>query len=509
MSRSKQNAVQLGLIMLFAAAHVASAVNITIRTNVEKWTISEDLVGLHTRYDVETDAAYDDDGVASWAGDAGVVTMRYPGGSTTKTYNWQAPSGDITVDPWDPSYTGPADPNGWMSLNEYLHFVDVSGIKPLIGINHLSGTLYNRTQDSIDRAAACVQYVKDYGYPGAYYYIGNEDMSAAGGSLEGAANLFVQHAQAMKAVDPNIKIFWNDNNVKASRIADYLAIAGDWADGVEFHGKWPYGGDPNGFGAGTFEEWKTEVPIIDRKAGSSGRTWREKIAEIRTAAAQAGYPNLLMANNEYGLNSRPSKYSGFNKYTKSLVIVDFLQEMFIAGYDMSCFCGNIRKADHGLLSKTADYRKNPMHLGFELMAAAQGATMVDSNSTHPYVYGFAAKTSTDYVLYLLNKTESEQSIDISFIGPGPDTSPPVAEAMVDTADHWGTIETLTVTYDDPNNCFKVTLEPLSYTRIRFQKAAIPAPGTVASANFDAAATQENTTAANRNLCTCQGPMGPL
>ena len=46
--------------------------------------------------------------------------------------------------------------------------------------------------------------LKDYDYPGAYYYIGNEDMSAAGGSLEGAANLFVQHAQVMEAVDPEL-----------------------------------------------------------------------------------------------------------------------------------------------------------------------------------------------------------------------------------------------------------------------------------------------------------------
>ena len=46
-----------------------------------------------------------------------------------------------------------------------------------------------------------------------------------------------EHALAMKAVDPTIKVFWNDNNQSPSRLKDFLATAGDAVDGAEFHGK--------------------------------------------------------------------------------------------------------------------------------------------------------------------------------------------------------------------------------------------------------------------------------
>jgi len=152
--------------------------------------------------------------------------MRYPGGSVVKYWDWGNLSGKATGDPWDPAWDGVvADSNNWMSLDEYLDFCDRSEIKPLVGVNYRSGYLYNRVQDSIDRAARCVQHVVDRGYPGAYWYIGNEDMHQVGG-MPAAANLFVQHAQAMKAVDPTIKIFWNNNGADPQHVKDFLAIAG-------------------------------------------------------------------------------------------------------------------------------------------------------------------------------------------------------------------------------------------------------------------------------------------
>ena len=357
-----------------------------------------------------------------------------------------------------------------MSLDEYLDFCDRSGIVPLVGVNYRSGCLYDRVQDSIDRAARCVQFVVDRGYPGAYWYIGNEDIHHVGGPTV-AANLFVQHAKAMKEVDPTIKIFWNNNHANPQHVKDYLAIAGAWADGFEFHGKWPFGGEPNSPPPfGSYEEWKTEVPLIDRKAnGKSGKTWRAKIAELRVAVAEAGYPDLLLVNNEYGWG-KSWHYSGFNKFTMGLLQIDFLQEHFISGYDMACFWANIREADNGLLDSTESYRRNPQTLGWELLADAQGATMIDSNSTHPYVYGFAAKDNGSFLLYLLNKTESSQPLEIDFIGVQPDAGQtPKADSIVDTNDHWGTITSLTVTCDEANNTYHTTLPAMSYTRFTFAR----------------------------------------
>ena len=54
-----------------------------------------------------------------------------------------------------------------------------------------------------------VKHVKDAGLGGAFWYLGNEGKN---GGLESEAKLFVQHAKAMKAVDPEIKCMFIQNH---------------------------------------------------------------------------------------------------------------------------------------------------------------------------------------------------------------------------------------------------------------------------------------------------------
>jgi hypothetical protein len=470
-------------------------VSVTINPSNEKWTISPYLVGAHTVYYNDKDVAYSDDSFALWCKQAGVSTMRFPGGSVVKYWDWQTPSGTATGDPWDPAWDGIVAPAAdWMSIDEYLHFCDVSGITPLVGVNYRSGYLYNRMQDSIDRASNCVQYVVDAGYPGAFYYIGNEDMFQVGGVYSSATN-FIAHAAAMKTVDPTLRIFWNDNGADPNQMKNWLGAmhadqttypgkAGDYADGYEFHGKWPFGGDPDPSPPlGTYSNWLTEVPLRDYKSGPDpdpltsdpndwGKTWREKIAVLRAAAVEAGYPDLLMANNEYGWG-KGSHFSGFDKFTSGLLQIDFLQEHFISNYDMTAFWANIRGADTGLLDKSDNYKRNPQTLGWELLADAQSATMVESDSSHPYVYGFSAKTPTNMYVFLLNKTESSQEVEFTFSAMPPDeTQTPEGLSVVDTVDHFGTVTPLIVTYIAASNAYYATLPALSYNRVDF--GALPA-----------------------------------
>merc|ERR1719506_287843 len=139
----------------------------------------------------------------------------------------------------------------------------------------------------------------------------------------------------MKEVDPTIKVFWNDNDQSPDRLKSFLAEAGKAVDGAEFHGKWPYGGKPH-LPPGTYAEWLKEVPLVERK---SKQTWRAKIEGLRKAAKEAGRPELLLANNEYGLG-KPASLVGFNRFTKSMVSVEFALEMYVAGYDVAAFWDN-------------------------------------------------------------------------------------------------------------------------------------------------------------------------
>ena len=509
--------VSHGCLLCFLANH-ALAVDVEVNTALSEGAISPYLVGAHTVYYNDLDAAYVDDpndpndSFADWCRETGVSTMRFPGGSVVKYWDWENPIGTATDDRWDPNWdpvSNPvADASNWMSLDEYLDFCDVSGIKPLVGVNYRSGYVFkddplyaavDLVQESVDRAVRCVQHVVSRGYPGAFYYIGNEDMFDVGGPTS-SANLFVQHAQAMKAVDPTIKIFWNDNEADPQRMLDYLAIAGAWADGYEFHGKWPFGGDPNPSPPlGTYANWLTEVPLRDYKSGDDpplpetdpnnwGKTWRQKIAELREAAIQAGYPDLMLANNEYGWGKN-NNFSGFNKFTMGLLQIDFLQEHFISGYAMTCFWANIRGAGDGLLDKSDGYRRNPQTLGWELLALAQGGTMVSSTSSNPYVYGFSAKTDTEILVYLLNKTETTQPLEVSFLGGIPDSSQtPTGIAVVDTVDHFGEHQAVAVTYNSGLNKYTGTLPALSYTLIRFPYTA---DDPLFVADFDAATPTES------------------
>lgn len=63
------------------------------------------------------------------------------------------------------------------------------------------------TCDWVPRATMQVKYVVSQGFPGAFWYIGNEDGAPQ------HATLIAEHCRAIKAVDPTLKCGWNDNNL--------------------------------------------------------------------------------------------------------------------------------------------------------------------------------------------------------------------------------------------------------------------------------------------------------
>ena len=173
----------------------------------------------------------------------------------------------------------------WMSLDEYLDLCEAAGLTPLIGVNYnCHGENWVPEDESVDRAVRQAEHVVGRGFVGALWYIGNEDGAQGGNSIDfiltlkpalklpreqtsfqlknvflncapqNHADSIAKHARAMKEVDPTMLIFWNDNDQSPSRLKDFLSTAGDAVDGAEFHGKWPFGGNP-GLDPGTYDEW--------------------------------------------------------------------------------------------------------------------------------------------------------------------------------------------------------------------------------------------------------------
>ena len=443
---------------------------VTVEADNPRWEISSLLAGMHQVYVTAPDTLYADGAIATWARRVGIGTSRYPGGSIVKYWDWENPTGSRTGDPWDPAWN-PADnepPENWMSLDEYLDFVTQSGITPMFGVNSLSGVVHNRTEEGINRAVRMVEYVKNRGFGGALWYIGNEEAAEHGG-IVGYAQIFRRYAAAMKAVDPEILIFWNDNGADASRISSFLANDMGTSDGLETHGKWPYGGDPAGFGPGSYEEWLEEFPLRDRKNGN--RAWRFAANTYRNAASAAGRPDYLVANNEWGAGQN-SNHTGFTRYTRGLMLTEFAMELFIGNWYSACFWDTVRGPETGLLDTGDGNRLNPVGLGLNMLADAQGGQYLRVITDMDAVHGFAALKNGAVFLYLINKCESSTDVQVTLDG----TQYPEGRARVMTESQDGYGELGQVYVFGSGSSFSLTLPALSFGEMVF---APPAPSLAA------------------------------
>lgn len=456
----------VGVLIASCALPVEGGNRMVVRLDDEQGRIGEYLTGVHFVYSDEKDVIYEDDSFANWARKAGITTARFPGGTVIKYWDWRAPSGYQTVDSWDAANADRAPPSEWMSLDEYLHFVDVSGVTPLIGVNMLSGVRNGRIEDSVVRAREQVSYVVSKGHAGAFYYLGNEDIGHMGG-IEEAARIFVKHAQAIKLADPSAKLFWNDNTVNKVRLRKFLQIAGDHADGVEFHGKWPYG-DGRLTEKVTVADWQKHFPFSIQKRGQ----FSERALELRNYAAKLGYPDLMFANNEYGLSQfKQERFIGFDRYTYGLATIEYLQDLFIGRFDMAAFWSNVaagrssggERSERRLIDTEANNRLNPVHFGLEMLSSAQGKRLIPIAGGGPDGYGFGALSNDRIEVFLLNKTSASNSVRLEIDGQTLAGNAGLMLSLVDTSDHWGRVQETRIDIDAGG--VGLDLPPLSYSKI--------------------------------------------
>jgi hypothetical protein len=456
----------LALVTACACSSSVGGSELIVRIDDVSRTTGRYLTGIHFDYAEERDSIYEDDRIAQWARRAGITVARFPGGNEVNYWDWRNPTGYKKRDFWDEPNLKHAPSSEWMSLDEYLHFVDVSGVAPLIGINLLSGVRNDRIEDSIARAKEQVEYIVSKGYEGAFYYLGNEDTSDMGG-LEQAGRIFVRHADVIKQVDPNAKLFWNDNAVTKARLRKFLAVAGRYADGVEFHGKWPYG-DGKLTRRVSVAKWQQHFPFSVEKRGR----YSEKAMELRRYAAELGYPNLMFANNEYGLAQfTKERFIDFDRYDYALVAIEFLQDLFIGQFDMAAFYSNVladrprggARAERRLINTDFGNRLNPFHFGLEMLSSAQGKSLIRIEGGGPDGYGFGAFSDDQLELFLLNKSSSDNSVSLNVLGHAKFRPSGRMFSLVDTVDHWG--ELVETTFDTNGSSINVILPSLSYSKI--------------------------------------------
>lgn len=204
---------------LVSAASAQTAVSVGVNAGANLATIPPQGFGLNTAV---WDGNLLDGVVPNLLKQAGVAALRYPGGSTSDVYNWQTNS----IVPGQGSYANPSN-----NFDAFMGVARSVGAAPIITVNYGSNQSGNGGGDPA-YAAAWVNYAnktKNYGVK--YWEIGNEvygngqyggnwetDLHAQKDPATYGRNV-VQFANAMKAVDPTIKV------------GAVLTAPGKWPDG--------------------------------------------------------------------------------------------------------------------------------------------------------------------------------------------------------------------------------------------------------------------------------------
>ncbi len=150
--------------------------------------------------------------------DAGVTTIRWPGGNFASGYHWQDGIGPVDQRPTRPNLAWAGLENNHVGTDEFLEFCEIAGLTPIICV----GFGYA----SVSEAAAWVEYVN--GCPETTYYgalraqngrydpyaieiwqVGNEVYGSYQiGHTDAAdyATRYLDYYDAMKAADPTIKM---------------------------------------------------------------------------------------------------------------------------------------------------------------------------------------------------------------------------------------------------------------------------------------------------------------
>ena len=94
-----------------------------------KWIISPYLATIHMLYTNGADGVYNNGTMATWVKENKVRAGRYPGGTTAAYWDWENPCGKMSCWSLDPEFVESqrAPESEWMSLEEYMDFVDETG----------------------------------------------------------------------------------------------------------------------------------------------------------------------------------------------------------------------------------------------------------------------------------------------------------------------------------------------------------------------------------------------
>ena len=342
-----------------------------------------------------------------------VGMLRYPGGSVSDIYDWQTNS----IVPGQSSYAFPQ--------NKFSNFMKVAaqvGAEPMITVNY--GTNFTGTGGGTPaEAAAWVQYAMQHHDLAQYWEIGNEVYGGgfypgadwetnlhSNKSPQGYANNVLKYVQAMRAVNPNIKIGavltlpynypWGLNPNWNQAV---LTTDGPYINFVVVH-------------------WYPQNPGQESDAGLLATTNQVPAMLSRLKEEITKYAGSNASHIQIFLDETNSVSSNPGKQTTSVVNALFLANDFMswlrggvanvswwdlhngatAGNAASSLYGTTQYGDYGILSngssvngisEPAPETPFPAYYGYQMLTtlARPGDTMVEASSNQGLVNAYAVR----------------------------------------------------------------------------------------------------------------------
>ncbi|MEU4239794.1 cellulose binding domain-containing protein [Actinoplanes sp. NPDC026619] len=451
----------LGAALLAATALVAppaqgafaatTPVSVTVNARAGLATVPATALGVN---DAIWDSQLGTNAVADLLGDAGVNMIRYPGGSYADIYHWEthtAPGGYVA-------------PN--TDFDTFIASAKRTGAEPMIIANYGTG--------SASEAAAWVRYANvTKGYAAKYWTIGNENYGNGryGSAWEADdhtdlsptqyANEVVAYADAMKAVDPTIKVGavlttpanWPDGIVAAGDSATWnqtvLAIAGPHIDFADVH--WYPGGSTAAEAIGKTQYLDDTVYAlrqqIDSFAGPNAAKIGISLTELNVGVGQNTQPGAifladayssLIANGVFTVQwwnvhngiGTPSTVAGQQDYN-----------------DFGLLSSGTCTADNSVCEPALNTPFAPYH-ALKLLSSFlhPGDQMIRAATSDPLITAHAARRPNgDLSVLLINKDPSSaHDVALNYSGYTPSSAAPtvLTYGNGDTAAHAGSASTL-------------------------------------------------------------------
>ncbi|GAA2347555.1 cellulose binding domain-containing protein [Dactylosporangium salmoneum] len=444
--------------------------NVTVNARAGLATVADTALGVN---DAIWDSELGSTAVSDLLRAAGAGMVRYPGGSYADIYHWQthtAPGG----------YVAPGT-----DFDTFMASMQRIGAQPMIIANYGTGTA--------QEAADWVRYANvTKGYHAQYWTIGNENYGNghygtaweaddhADKSPKAYAEGVVAFSQAMKAVDPTVKIGavlttpanWPDGLVGGGDAGTWnqvvLSIAGPSIDFVDLH--WYPGGG-------------SEAEALAKPSQIDDMMYLAKAQIARYAGANAGRIGISLTETNVGVgqNTQPGAlflaqtYSGMLE--NGVFTVDWWDVHNGIG-TVSTVAGQTDYGDFGMLSSggcannVCEPAMNtpfaPYH-ALKLMHsfARPGDQLIRAGTDNPLVAAHAARRANgDLTVLLVNLDPANpHAVKIGYDGYTPSSAAPQVESYLNGATGIASSSTGSATAQ--------TLAPYSLTVLTLHPASAP------------------------------------